>query len=219
MELRVVPFTKNDLDDIVKTHIQCFPESFSSELGSGFLKYMYLFSIEDKYSINLLVKDESNKVIGFVDGTCKPNGYNSRLLDKYKYRLIFNAVKKCILKPSLINKLISQKMGKIARFMGISPKIKNKIDYFHHIEGKCSSIKSICVAPQYKGKNIAKLLFNKFEIKSTEVGCEYLILSVKKENIRAVNFYKKMGMDLHWQGINTEGTYSQGYFKKLGEIK
>jgi len=54
-------------------------------------------------------------------------------------------------------------------------------------------ISNIAIYPQYRGMGVGKRLILEAEQEAKMVGAERIILDVEKENISAINFYKKLG--------------------------
>jgi ribosomal protein S18 acetylase RimI-like enzyme len=54
-------------------------------------------------------------------------------------------------------------------------------------------ISNIAIYSQYRGRGLGKGLILKAEQEAKRVGAERIVLDVEKENINAINFYKKLG--------------------------
>lgn len=55
-------------------------------------------------------------------------------------------------------------------------------------------ISNIAIYPQFRGLGIGSKLLNFTENLAKEKGCNKLVLEVEKENLRAINVYKKFGL-------------------------
>ncbi len=55
---------------------------------------------------------------------------------------------------------------------------------------------AIGVHPEHRGKGVFEMLMNIFETEARQRGISKLILSVKKDNARAINAYKKMRWEI-----------------------
>ena len=54
----------------------------------------------------------------------------------------------------------------------------------------------IGVHPQYRGKGVFEMLMQEFEKQAIEMGILKMVLSVKKENTRAIKAYNKAGWEI-----------------------
>lgn len=53
----------------------------------------------------------------------------------------------------------------------------------------------IVIHPDYYGSGVANLLFDQLVSLGNDIGSRRIVLSVRKENERAIAFYKKLGME------------------------
>lgn len=65
-------------------------------------------------------------------------------------------------------------------------------DFYKKIEkGKKVDLLSICVIPKIRGKGVSVDLMNLFLSKAKARGRDYCVLSVRRDNPRGIQFYKK----------------------------
>lgn len=81
-------------------------------------------------------------------------------------------------------------------------------------------INNIAVYPQYRGRGIGKRLIFEAEKEAKIVGAKKIILGVEKENITAINFYKKLGYRIEKEFlIPLKMGKLQVYYRMTKEVK
>lgn len=180
----------DDFKDIVQTHIQCFPNSFSTSLGrySDLLEKYYLEFYSISPELFLVAVDEQNEISGFCMGyyyedkgvaatNFKKNNRMSILLCTIKLLLCFD-------------KATWKKISSLVKKKGESEEynvIQNMTDE------EMGDLLSICVKERLRGTGTADKLIHSFEKVLSENGRKYCRLSVKKDNARGIHFYEKNG--------------------------
>ena len=71
--------TINDVDTIVKIHLDAFKGFFLTSLGSAFLKFYYACFVKSSETVTM-VAEEEDMVYGFSASTKVCKGFNSRLI-------------------------------------------------------------------------------------------------------------------------------------------
>lgn len=86
-----------------------------------------------------------------------------------------------------------------------------------HIALGTAELDYIYVKPEYQGKGVAKQLFFTVEATAQSEGAEGLRLNVTEGNERAINFYKKQGMQRVGAVKNyfSNGKVQEFYWKKI----
>ena len=83
-----------------------------------------------------------------------------------------------------------------------------------HMEGG-ALLSSVCVDPDYKGKNVGETLVLTFEDKVSKMGARFVYLTTDSENNTPVNdFYEKLGWSVESEFKTREGRAMRRYWKK-----
>ena len=187
----------SDIADIATCHRLCFSNSLSSKLGMGYTKKTleWFLAGDNRFLFHVL---EKNKVVGYCGGFCPQYSGDGSTSGMMQYAMK-EAVTGTLKRPGLffhkeviaLYPIIFKNI--FTRIFAAKKKpaaIQNKTA----IE-KRTGLVVIGVHPDYRGKGIFELLMQQFEKESIDRNINKMILSVKKENTRAVHAYKKIG----WQ--------------------
>lgn len=180
------------MDHIVSIHMDCFPESQSTNFGAKFLKAYYLGHVNSTNSV-CFVYENDWVITGFIIG-----GVNMRVLSR---QVVFNTKSRFIY--SIFYNILKNPKISIRKFWEytksyILPKSQEKTFYNDNTAG----LESIAVMPKYRGQGIAEKLVKSFlqELKVRRISaCR---LGVEADNIPARKFYEKM----NFEQVNEEGT-------------
>ena len=187
---------KEHLSQIADCHIACFPNSLATKLGKKYVTKTldWFLQTPNRFLFHII---EENKVVGYCGGfvpTKIGDGSSSGMLQH-----AFNeAVKGLLTKPwLLLHTEVSAHYPFIYR--NIKRKLTGKIipapvntkeaDVFKPYVG----LVVIGVLPQKRGTGIAQELLKEFENKSRHLQQTELILSVRKDNGRALKAYNNYG--------------------------
>lgn len=171
-----------DIDDIVKIHIEAFKGFFLTSLGNEFLEEYYSFILKYPYNIFLVCLDNNNKVVGFVAGFMEPNQFYAKLKkEKIKFGFI---VIKAIFKNIKILFSILQRYKQVKEFS-------------QEREKESVELASVAVNPMYSGKGIGKMLVYAFLKEAENLGAKYVYLTTDAVNNEKVNkFYENLGFKI-----------------------
>ena len=179
--------TKEDLMQIAKLHITCFPESFSSQIGEGLLSRFYeeyLNSIPELF----LVAEEDERLIGLCMGYyCEDNQYMKRFIKHNFIRLSL----RCLLLVLKLNKLMFLKIGHV--IFKKKEQILSKREKSDYPLNERGDLLSICVLDEVKGKGVSSALMNTYENILCKNGRKVCQLTAASDNGRANRFYEKHG--------------------------
>lgn len=203
-----------DISEVSKLHMSSFQGEFLHSFGDEFLNIYYENYLNNPDAL-LLVAKTQNKIIGFVAGAVNQDKMIQYLYRKKFFYISWLALKKFLLSDSFRRYVIKRKFhvgnALMSRFF---PKMK-KQDVGSgkkniEIDQKTCSLLSIAVLDNYRGCGIALNLVSAFETAMKNKGVSKCELCVKRENSRAISFYKKAG----WQkGYETR--ISINFKKKL----
>lgn len=88
----------SDLDEIAKVHIACFPNSFSTALGSKLLKKFYYEFISDIPELFLVSEDSDQSINGFCMGYYMENYHYMKSFIKHNIISVSLKMLLCLLR-------------------------------------------------------------------------------------------------------------------------
>lgn len=186
---------KQALPDIAQCHKACFPESLATRLGEAYVeKSLDWFLVNHKRFLYHISADD--KVIGYCGGfiPSKPgDGSSSGMLQHAFNKAITGIIKNPLL---LFHSEVKQHYPFLWR--NIKRKITGKAKPAQPVDKSKPftpyvGLVVIAVHPSYQGKGIAQQLMAEFERRVKEYNQNEQVLSVKKNNARAINVYLKSG--------------------------
>ncbi|MCC7532445.1 MAG: GNAT family N-acetyltransferase [Bacteroidia bacterium] len=185
----------NDLMKIAKCHQLAFPNSLSSKMGAEFIRDMFKWYLDTTNKF-LFYIEEFDECIGYCGGFINEGreayGSATGMTQLAFSSAIWAIIKKpwLLFHPDLTSryKFI---FSNIIRKLGLKNKkpIKNQFANFESYAG----LVVIGVNPKYQKKGIGSKLQIEFESKSKTFNIKKLSLSVKKNNEKAINSYKRNG--------------------------
>ncbi|MEW6579999.1 MAG: GNAT family N-acetyltransferase [Chloroflexota bacterium] len=209
------PLAIQDLPDVVRVHMQAFPDSALTKLGREAVRRYYEWQITGPHeALNIGVYDQDN-LLGFCfSGVFR--GALGGFLEKNRAFLVRRVISHPWL---LVNPLFRER----ARF-AISRLYKQLLPRRASVAAKPAVTKtkkapsfgilSIAVAPPYQGSGVAQLLMEYSEQVAIERGFTCMDLTVHPSNMRAVRFYEKMG----WQHDVKDGQWNGHMSKAIGLV-
>ena len=190
------------LHNMALCHIACFPKSLSSRLGVAYVKKTleWFLANPNRFLFHIEI---DGKIVGYCGGFVPQkvgDGSSSGMLQH-----AFNeAISGLITHPWL---LLHSEVRQQYRFLWLNIKRKftgktipmgnNSVPQKqpHHV-----GLVVIGVHPDYRGSGVAKELADEFEKRAKTYSRNELMLSVKKDNTRAINAYKKFGWGVYEEG-------------------
>ncbi len=205
--------SKQDIKQIAHCQMQCFEKSFSTRLGFAYMvKSLEWFLAGDNRFLLQVSSDES--VVGYCGGFISKGPGDGSTSGMMQYAMREAAIG-MLKRPGLFFcKEIIPFYPLI--FRNVFRKIfsSQKKQEAPASPGALASLRQglvvIGVLPAHRGKGVFELLMNGFEKEAQSRDIHKLGLSVKKENLRAIQAYKKCG----W-GVGNELTDSWELIKEL----
>jgi ribosomal protein S18 acetylase RimI-like enzyme len=175
-------------------HIQGISTGFISSLGQEFVAALYEAITEDKNSFGFVAIEDDEKVLGFV-------AFSINLSRLYKYVALRKGFKFALI---LVRKMFSLKVFKKVIDNILYPGKMKKMNL------PSAELLSIVVAPQGRGKGIAKQLVGAGFEECRKRGIDKVKVLVAVQNEMANKLYLKCGFELVTQ-IENHGILSNIY--------
>ena len=176
--LNIRKATRNDINSVVKIHLERFSGFFLTNLGSYFLKVFYTGFLMNPGVI--LVLEDEGKIRGFAAGSRDNRGYYKKLLTNNLFQFALSGLKILITKPTALLRIASN-AGKSE---------KNDLIF--------AELLSIATVKNKKG--YGQILLKEFEKEITKENIKKLPLSLTTdfdENEKVIEFYTKSGYQIH----------------------
>jgi ribosomal protein S18 acetylase RimI-like enzyme len=188
---------KNDIDFVVKIHLESFPGFFLSFLGPRFLKLYYSGICSAPEGIRFVLLNSDNVPAGFVVGTSNPRGFYSRLLKREWWKFALASISAVLKKPSSVKRIV-----RAFSHPGENP-----------IGAEVAGLFSIGVVPELQGTGAGKKLVTAFLDESRARGCKKVFLTTDRDDNDAVKiFYQKLGFRIERQYVTPEGRRMNEYW-------
>lgn len=196
----VVQSGRKDLTAIARCHKECFKNSLSSQLGLAYIKKTFEWFI-DKNNRFLFHIEVDGKVAGYCGGFIPQyigDGSTSGMMQYAMQEAIIGA----LLHPWLLLHKDVRAMYPLI-FKNIQRKLFKKQLAAAPVEpvkpfDKRTGLVVIGVSPQYRGSGVFQALMREFEDRARNYHINKLVLSVRKNNARAIRAYTKQG----WFTVN-----------------
>lgn len=188
--------TLDDVDNIVKIHLDAFKGFFLTTLGHDFLRFYYSCFLKSHDTITI-ISEENGRVYGFAASTKQCKGFNYRLIKSHLFAFSVLSLKMLFTTPKSLLRLV-RNITKKAEI------VEDDEDY--------AELYSIGVSKDAQGKGIGKLLLIVSEAEMKLQGVSRLSLTTDYyNNEQAVGFYHAMGYQTLYEFI----TYPQRKMYRL----
>ncbi len=178
-------------------HIQGIPTGFISSLGQEFVAALYEAIAEDENSFGFVAVENDN-VLGFI-------AFTTNLSKLYRYVVLKKGFKFAFI---LAKKMLSFRVLKKGWDNIFYPSKMKKMDL------PDAELLSIVVAPEGRGRGVAKQLIEKGFEECHGRGIDKVKVLVAADNEPANKLYKKCGFELNTQ-IDSHGIRSNVYVRDL----
>ena len=201
----VRPTTTGELPDIAACHIACFPNSLATRLGKKYVqKSLEWFLVNpNRFLFHVEI---GGKVAGYCGGfvPAKAGDGSSSGMLQHAFK---EAVRGIATKPFL---LLHPEVRHYYPFlwMNIKRKLTGKAKPFKPEDAtkpfkRFVGLVVIGVHPTHRGSGLAQQLMATFEDRVREYQQNELVLSVKKDNGRAIKAYKNFGWNIKEEHLKT----------------
>ena len=187
--MNITKASKRDLADVANVHINCFRDSFSTQLGIRLLTKFYNTYFEKNPDLFCIAKDSSDVVVGFCMGYLSSD---ENLTNRFIKKNFFHFLGRCLLLAVTFNKRFWTKFFSFFRKTSKEIIVVDE-ELFKVDTSFTGDLLSICVLPEYRGKGVSSLLMSYYEKELLKKNMKYCALSVEPKNAIAIHFYKKHG--------------------------
>ena len=178
--------TINDVDTIVKIHLDAFKGFFLTSLGSAFLKFYYTCFVKSSETVTM-VAEEEDMVYGFSASTKVCKGFNSRLIKNNLFAFGMLSLKMLFTSPKALIRL-AKNLTKTGEG------VEDNEDY--------AELYSIGVSKSAQGKGVGKKLLAASEEILKKEGVRRVSLTTDFDhNEQAVGFYHSMGYETLYEFV------------------
>jgi ribosomal protein S18 acetylase RimI-like enzyme len=195
----ITNLTKEYCPQVAALHISGISTGFISSLGIGFVTALYEAIKEDDNSFGF-VSIEDNKVLGFV-------AFSTNLSKLYKYVILKKGFKFAFI---LARKMMSIQAIKKVWANLFYPKKMKQMDL------PDAELLSIVVAPEGRGKGLAKQLTEAGFEECQKRGIDKVKVLVAAENEPANKLYQKCGFEFKMQ-IESHSVLSNIYLRAISD--
>ena len=170
-------FLDTEIRQVAELHVNFLNTGFLSQLGSGFLFYLYKAMSKSAVS-DLVIAKKRDEVVGFVTGSSSLKPIYSYMVRHYFIQIVFNIA------PHLFN---IYKVKKIIEILFYSKNKSSKKNF------PKTELLSLVVTKQTRRTGVAKKLFDELiiQFKQREVLDFKIVVGERLEG--AQRFYEKMG--------------------------
>lgn len=191
---------KDDVANVVRTHIDAFPSFFLTFLGAPFLRELYCAILEDPTGIVRVAVQPDQRLAGFAAGTVEPSGMYRRWLKQRWWRFAFAAARPFLSHPRILPRLV--RAFTMPRQTSGSPGDAN--------------LMSLAVSPQNQGMGVGQRLVVDFLEECRRRGARRVSLTADAaENERVNMFYNQCGLRLEKSFVTPEKRVMNEYVVEL----
>lgn len=168
-----------DIDQVVKVHLEAFPGFFLTFLGPRFLKEFYVSFTRGAAGIGFVARaSATGEVVGVIVGPLVPDGYFKRLLKQRWWAFSLAAVKAVIKRPAIVGRL-----SNAVFYRGDSPAGPRR-----------ALLSSLAVHPGFRKRGLGRALVDGWTAAVRERGLTGCFLTTDADDNHDVNaFYQSLG--------------------------
>jgi GNAT superfamily N-acetyltransferase len=179
--ITVEPLASQDLDTVVRVHLEAFPGFFLSFLGPRFLKEFYASFLVDPAGMGFVACEGEVQVLGAVVGPLNPQGYFKRLLRRRWWAFCLASVGAAARNPACLKRLI-----RAAFYRGEAPSGPVR-----------ALLSSVAVLPSAQGHGVGKALVRRWTQEARRRGAVGCYLTTDAQGNNGTNaFYQRAGWRL-----------------------
>lgn len=208
LKLNAIPI--DQLEAVVRIHLDAFKESFLSKVGSLAVRKYYQWLMTPPNECFAMGVFDGDELLGF----CYAGVFRNAEVHFIKENMLF-LLGQIIKKPSLwfSRALWKRVCSSLAAFINyLKPKSEEKLRQLSAARKARYGILSIAVSSAHQGLGIGRMLEQEAEQKARINGYPRMVLSVNPENQKAVSFYQKNG----WREIYPSKSQKwEGFMEKI----
>lgn len=186
---------KENLPDLAHCHISCFPTSLATRLGRSYVQKTLEWFLVDPNRF-LFQTSQNGKVTGYCGGfmPVKAGDGSSSGMLQYAFKEAITG----IIKNPLLLLHPEVRVHYPFLWLNIKRKITGRVKPIKPVSNETPfkpyvGLVVIGVHPDFRGNGIAQELMKEFEKRAREFQKNEMVLSVKKDNARAIKAYSNFG--------------------------
>ncbi len=169
-----------DIDSVVRVHLESFPGFLLSLLGPSFLRLFYQAILNDANGI-AVVAERGHAIIGFVCGSSAPQGFYRRLLKRQCWKFGWAAMHALVGRPSMVRHFIGAVRARV----------------FPPDGTQGAELMSLATSCDARGQGIGGDLVIRFLSEACRSGASRVTLTTDRRDNQQVNsFYRQLGFTL-----------------------
>ncbi len=194
------PMRPDDVPRVVEIHLASFPGFFLSVLGARFLALLYTCILSDTRGIALVAADDGSRLVGFVAGVTRQEGFYRSLLRRHLVAFAFASVGALVRRPRLLGRLL-RALRRPAEAAASSAE---------------ACLMSVAVAPTTEGRGVGRALVDAFCGALAARGVDAVCLTTDShDNDRTNRFYTASGFTRARSFVTADGRAMNEYVKHL----
>lgn len=204
--------TIEDLRHIADVHFQCFPDSFSTQIGKAnkggitLQEKFYQEYFRDVPELFLIAEDNNlpqKKIVGFCMGYyLDKNDYMKTYFKNNLFHIVTRTLYLLITGNEPAWEKVRNKFTKSGIFSVVNDDIKV-------VNEEVGDLLSICVLPNYRGCGVAQEMIEKYQEVLRSKNKKICLLTVAVENGRGVRFYERNGFVPYKEVADKVRTYAK----------
>lgn len=180
--------TPDDVAGMASCHLEGFPETATSRMGSRWVEHLYSYYIQAERGIAIVATGVDGGIDGVAVGGDRriPQSYRRSCVRKFPLALVWRTMTDATVRRPVI--LAARELVKGRK------REKSIADL--EIDARAGLL-SICMRQRARGTGVADDLMVEFESECWKMGFSKIQLGVRVENTRARSFYEKSGWTVH----------------------
>jgi hypothetical protein len=193
------PIGYNQIQDVVTLHLNFLETNFINNISSSnLLRYYYnsLINLKENIAHYSMVDDN---IVGYICFVRSLRNIYLKMIKEYNVLFAINYVANMPTQPKIFYRDV------INRLLTLGKNIRQRTSIENHDLDKNKKeiyeLRPIVVVPMHRGSGLAHLLIERAEQDLLNKGENRYFLRVYRTNQRAINFYRKVGLEI----VATEG--------------
>jgi ribosomal protein S18 acetylase RimI-like enzyme len=198
--ITIIPMRPEQVDDVVRVHLDSFPGYFLTCLGPRFLRPLYSEILKAPDHVAFVAQDSSGTLVGFVAGVTHQSGFYTRLARQRWFAFAAASLGAVIRRPTII------------------PRLFRALSYPRASQAAAAQalLMSIGVEPGLHGHSVGQRLTTRFLVTMKQKGLPSVSLTTDRNaNEHANSLYQRLGFQIARSYVTPEGRWMNEYIIDL----